>query len=277
MSAPRPADRAQRELRRTVDEDGVVRVKLGREGGARRAWLGTGAVILALAAGGAGLWVFGLPGREGSSGVDSGGAAQASGQQRSDTKRGANTNPNTRRPADTKRSAPLPAGAEDGEPEDREARAPAGQDPTPGSLDFNDEAPDDSPEGADPARGEFGLSGRAEAAKGAGIGAFPAPGTKRIKSGIVVPEDFPLPPGYVRHFQATDKGQMLKPILMFHPDHQPLDKDGKPIPVPADRVVPEELAPPGLAVEHLDIPDDAYADSDGPERGGEEGGGDGAP
>ena len=92
-----------------------------------------------------------------------------------------------------------------------------------------------------------------------GINVFPAPGTKRIKPGIVVPEDFELPPGYVRHFQATDKGQMLQPILMFHPDYELLDEAGNPLPVPADRVVPPEMAPPGLAVEMLQVPEDAYA------------------
>jgi hypothetical protein len=88
---------------------------------------------------------------------------------------------------------------------------------------------------------------------------FPAPGTKKIKPGIVVPDDFELPPGYVRHFQATDKGEMLQAILVFHPDYELVDENGNPIPVPADRVVPPEMAPPGLAVEMLEVPEDAYA------------------
>ncbi|UQA60174.1 hypothetical protein [Polyangium aurulentum] len=92
-----------------------------------------------------------------------------------------------------------------------------------------------------------------------GIHVFPAPGTKRIKPGIVVPDEFELPPGYVRHYQATDKGEMLQAILMFHPDYELVDEAGNPIPVPADRVVPPEMAPPGLAVEMLEIPEDAYA------------------
>jgi hypothetical protein len=93
-----------------------------------------------------------------------------------------------------------------------------------------------------------------------GIYAFPAPGTKRIKVGIVVPEDVPLPPGYVRHYQSTDNGKLLRPILMFHPDFNPVDAQGKPLPIPADRIVPPEMAPPGVSGEQLEIPADAYAD-----------------
>ena len=32
------------------------------------------------------------------------------------------------------------------------------------------------------------------------------------------PEGYPLPDGYVRHYQATDDGQRIEPILMFAPD-----------------------------------------------------------
>lgn len=96
-----------------------------------------------------------------------------------------------------------------------------------------------------------------------GIYAFPPPGTKRIKEGIVVPDGFPLPPGYMRHYQTTDKGEMLQAILMFHPDFQPVDASGNAVPVPENRVVPPEMAPPGLALEALVVPADAYAD---PER-----------
>jgi hypothetical protein len=103
-----------------------------------------------------------------------------------------------------------------------------------------------------------------------GVELFPAPGTKLIKRGIIVPDDFALPPGYVRHYQATDKGRMLQAILMFHPDHKPLDAAGNPVPVPPDRVVPPEMAPAGLPVELLEVPEDAYADT-------EDGGADPAP
>ena len=82
----------------------------------------------------------------------------------------------------------------------------------------------------------------------AGLDVFPPPGTKPIKRGIVVPDDFELPPGYVRHYQTTDDGRRLPPILMFHPDYAG--------PVPEDRIVPPDMAPPGLPLEMLD-PDQA--------------------
>lgn len=79
-----------------------------------------------------------------------------------------------------------------------------------------------------------------------GITVFPLPGTKPIKRGIIVPDDFPLPEGYVRHYQATDDGVLLPGILMFHPDYDFVNDRGQPIAVPPNRVVPPELAPPGL-------------------------------
>lgn len=87
-----------------------------------------------------------------------------------------------------------------------------------------------------------------------GIGVFPPPGTDPPKRGIVVPEDFPLPEGYVRHHQATDDGTPLPPILMFHPDYEWVDEAGRPLPIPENRVVPPELAPPGLPIRMLDLP-----------------------
>lgn len=83
---------------------------------------------------------------------------------------------------------------------------------------------------------------------------FPPPGTKPIRRGLVVPEDFELPPGYVRHYQATDGGQRLPAVLMFHPDYRPRDASGQPIPLPEDRLVPPELAPPGLPIQVLELP-----------------------
>lgn len=87
-----------------------------------------------------------------------------------------------------------------------------------------------------------------------GVALFPPHGTKPLKRGLVVPDDFELPPGYVRHYQTTDDGKALPPILMFHPDFQPVDERGRPIPVPADRVVPPELAPAGMPIRMLDVP-----------------------
>ncbi|MFB1485379.1 hypothetical protein [Corallococcus sp. RDP092CA] len=79
-------------------------------------------------------------------------------------------------------------------------------------------------------------------------------GTKPLKRGLVVPDDFELPPGYMRHYQTTDNGQPLAAILMFHPDFTPRDANGQPIPIPENRVVPEELAPPGMPHQLLEIP-----------------------
>jgi hypothetical protein len=88
-----------------------------------------------------------------------------------------------------------------------------------------------------------------------GIAAFPPPGTKPVKRGIVVPDDFELPPGYVRHFQTLDDGRQLPAVLMFHPDFELVDASGRIVPLPADRLVPPELAPEGLAIDILDVPE----------------------
>jgi hypothetical protein len=80
------------------------------------------------------------------------------------------------------------------------------------------------------------------------------PGIKPIRKGIVVPENFPLPPGYVRHYQTMDDGRELPAILMFHPDYQPRDANGQPVPLPENRIVPPELVPPGLPVQMLEVP-----------------------
>jgi hypothetical protein len=87
-----------------------------------------------------------------------------------------------------------------------------------------------------------------------GIAAFPKPGTDPPKSGVIVPDGWELPEGYVRHHQTTDDGEALPPILMFHPDYTFTDEHGNPIDVPADRVVPPELVPPGFPVQLLEIP-----------------------
>ncbi len=87
-----------------------------------------------------------------------------------------------------------------------------------------------------------------------GLGAFSPPGTRPPLVGLAVPEDFVLPEGYVRHHQSTDDGQRIEPILMFAPGHQLLDAAGQPVPLPADRVVPPELAPPGLPLRRIVLP-----------------------
>ena len=84
---------------------------------------------------------------------------------------------------------------------------------------------------------------------------YPAPGTKPIKRGIVVPDDFELPPGYVRHYQTMDDGTQLPAILMFHPDFEWQGKNGERTALPEDRIVPANMAPPGLPPTLLEIPD----------------------
>jgi hypothetical protein len=94
-----------------------------------------------------------------------------------------------------------------------------------------------------------------EAEQPSGIALFPPPGTDPPKSGLIVPEGFALPPGYVRHYQATDDGQRLPAILMFHPDYEWVDENGEPVEVPEDGVVPLEMAPAGLPLEMLEVPE----------------------
>lgn len=87
-----------------------------------------------------------------------------------------------------------------------------------------------------------------------GIGAFNPPGTSPPLEGLAVPEDYELPEGYVRHHQSTDEGVAIEPILMFAPDFTLYDASGRPIAMPGNRVVPPELAPPGLTPRRVRIP-----------------------
>ena len=82
---------------------------------------------------------------------------------------------------------------------------------------------------------------------GTGIDAFPRPGEKRIQRGLIVPDGYVLPPGYVRHYQTTDDGEQLPPILKFHPDHVPPG-------APRDGIVPPELAPRDMPQTWLEPP-----------------------
>lgn len=87
-----------------------------------------------------------------------------------------------------------------------------------------------------------------------GLGAFLPPGTSPPLVGLAVPEQFALPKGYVRHHQATDDGQRIEAILMFAPDFQLFDANNAPVAMPANRVVPPELAPAGLPIRRIEIP-----------------------
>lgn len=87
-----------------------------------------------------------------------------------------------------------------------------------------------------------------------GLGAFSPPGTSPPMVGLAVPEDFDLPEGYVRHYQATDDGQRIDPILMYSPDFEYVDAAGRPLPLPKNMVVPPSMAPPGLPIHLIKIP-----------------------
>jgi hypothetical protein len=136
--------------------------------------------------------------------------------------------------------APAAAADSESEPLQTDAAAPP------------DDGPDYPGQPPTPPPSDYGWKGPA------GIALFPPPGTNPPKSGIIVPDDFAVPPGYVRHYQTTDDGRELKPILMFHPDYQFVDENGNPLEIPADGVVPPDMAPPGLPIEILDVPDPVY-------------------
>lgn len=88
-----------------------------------------------------------------------------------------------------------------------------------------------------------------------GLGAFNPPGTSPPMIGLAVPDDYVLPEGYVRHFQATDDGQRIEPILMYSPDFAFFDSNGQAIVIPENRVVPGNMAPPGLVIRPIQIPE----------------------
>jgi len=87
-----------------------------------------------------------------------------------------------------------------------------------------------------------------------GLGAFNPPGTSPPMIGLAVPEDYVLPEGYVRHYQATDDGQRIEPILMYSPDFEFFDSNGQRISIPENRVVAGNMAPPGFVIRPIEIP-----------------------
>lgn len=128
--------------------------------------------------------------------------------------------------------------------------------PTQMPHEFGDTSPDLKdviPAGTNPDVAEVIARLRA-AGVNSGIAAFNPPGTSPPLIGIAVPDDFELPEGFVRHGQATDDGQPIEPILMFSPDYDFFDAQGRPIQVPEDRVVPPQYAPPGLEIRLIRIP-----------------------
>lgn len=134
------------------------------------------------------------------------------------------------------------------------AAAPASEEPYElPSLDPDDIAAYISPDDPEPTMAEL-IDALNHAGIHDGLGAFNPPGTSPPLPGLAVPDDFALPEGYVRHHQVTDQGEPIEPILMFSPDYTFYDDAGQPIEVPADRVVPAELAPPGLPIRPIEIP-----------------------
>jgi hypothetical protein len=208
---------------RRVDSDGVIRVEQRRAGGAT--WvLGLGiaitCVFLALSA----WWVFDKPEAESLSELT------------------------VREPArvESPAPAPAPAPARPGVRRAKPAAAPA----LPQHIQEQVAAvPEEFLEQLQE-EGLYELPKPGEAPTGMML--FPALGTDPLKKGIIVPEDFELPLGYVRHYQTTDDGEQLPAILMFSPDKPPLDANGEPMKVPENGIVPPELAPPGLPIQILD-------------------------
>jgi hypothetical protein len=77
---------------------------------------------------------------------------------------------------------------------------------------------------------------------------------KPFRIGVVVPEDFVLPPGYVRHYQMNEDGTALPAILMYHPDFRSLSDSGVELEIPEDRIVPPDSLPVGLKSLMLEVP-----------------------
>lgn len=141
-------------------------------------------------------------------------------------------------------------------PPRRPPRQPAWTPPGAADLrsgDDNDLATYVSPDDPEPTMAEV-IEALRESGEHGGLAAFNPPGTSPPMIGLAVPEDFDLPEGYVRHHQVTDEGEPIEAILMFSPDFVFRDADGRPIPIPEDRIVPAELAPPGLPIRPITLP-----------------------
>lgn len=158
--------------------------------------------------------------------------------------------------ADPPASKPAPRGGAP-EPRRRAANVVPVRRRTPDADVTPPPAADVAPEAGDAAATPADATAAEAGDERSGIALFPPPGTDPLKPGILVPEDYPLPEGYVRHYQATDTGQRVPAILMFHPDYDFFDAKGNRIEIPEDRIVPRELAPPGMPVEMLTPPADS--------------------
>lgn len=213
------------------DDEGV-RVS-GRAGGGRRPALFYKALALVLV-GGCALYVVKTLHQESNAAADVGDAAPAA-DARVDARVAASPHPSFASNAVSRRELtprPSQAGDDAGDSQDLAAFIPPGVTPTMAEV----------------------IDELHKAGIHTGLGAFNPPGTSPPLVGLAVPEDFPLPEGYVRHYQATDDGQRIEPILMFSPDFEFFDAAGRRIPIPVNRVVPPNMAPPGLTVRLIEIP-----------------------
>ena len=132
-------------------------------------------------------------------------------------------------------------------------RQPAAQEPSMPRNDPDDLAAYFRPGDPEPTGAQV-IAALQQAGVRTGLGAFNPPGTSPPLAGLAVPEDFELPPGYVRHHQVTDEGVPIEPVLMFAPGFVLRDARGRPRAMPEDRIVPPDLAPPGLPLRSIRIP-----------------------
>jgi hypothetical protein len=93
-----------------------------------------------------------------------------------------------------------------------------------------------------------------ESGETAGLAAFPLPGTRPPRAGVIVPADYELPEGFARHYQATDDGRQLDPVLVVAPGYEIVDDADEAIALTEGRIVPPEYAPPDLPVQMLEVP-----------------------
>jgi len=131
---------------------------------------------------------------------------------------------------------------------------------SPGSENFEETAEE---AGANLAAGGY-IAALRDSGETSGLAAFSPPGTRPPRSGLVVPDDYQLPEGFARHYQTTDDGRALEPVLVVAPGYEIVDEAGDPVALLDDRIVPPEYAPPDLPVRMLEVPADLEPGEDAP-------------
>lgn len=217
-----------------TDGDGVRVVALGKSRLAPMVWIAAGCIVAAIIAASL-LWPRPPAASVARQVADAGGPVAAPA------------------PADPVESVPMPATTPA-----TTTPQPAAEEPQPSRVPWASPDPNDLANYIPPGTPEPTVTEVIEALHAAGdkggIGAFNPPGTSPPLRGLAVPADFVLPPGYVRHHQVSDSGEPIEPILMFSPDYVFRDAAGNPVPIPENRVVPPEMAPPGLPIRPVEIP-----------------------